>query len=85
MTGGINNEERNGISTTDFFSTEGSNYGDSHPKNTFLLGPTLPEAVSHHCLIKKASRADAVGESLQYVLIGGSTLLNTYSSKVKLT
>ena len=45
------------------------------PTNTFLLGPILPEAVSHHCLIKQANAA-------KYLLIGGTTPTNKFSSKV---
>jgi len=78
VTGGINAFENDGISTTDLFNTGNDDndevYGPK-PTNTFLLGPILPEAVSHHCLIKQANAA-------KYLLIGGSTPTNKFSSKV---
>ena len=73
MTGGINSAELDGISTSDLFNT-GSDDSDEvygpKPTNTFLLGPILPEAVSHHCLVKQATSA-------KYLLIGGTTPSNT--------
>lgn len=78
VTGGMNADERDGISTTDLFNTGEDDsdevYGPK-PTNTFLLGPILPEAVSHHCLIKQANAA-------KYLLIGGTTPTNKFSSKV---
>lgn len=74
MTGGINSAEPLGISTTDLFST-GEEYGSDEPQNTFLQGPILREAVSHHCLIKTADLE-------KYLLIGGKTPTNAFSSKV---
>ena len=43
------------------------------------MGPTLPEGVSHHCLVKQATQASA---SVKYLLIGGMTKEETFSSKV---
>ena len=83
MTGGINAAESDGISTTDLFNIDGDDdwfkakNGSSQPKNTFVLGPILPEAVSRHCLIKQATAA-------KYLLIGGTTPTNKFSSKVHL-
>lgn len=75
VTGGLNDEEPNGISTTDLFSLGDDNYGSEQPSNTFLLGPILPEAVSHHCLIKRPN-------SDKYLLIGGMKATDSYSSLV---
>lgn len=76
ITGGINDNELDGISTTDLFSI-GDTYGEeSEPKETFISGPVLPEGqgVSHHCLVR-------IGIST-FLLIGGRTSNNHYSSKV---
>ena len=74
VTGGINENEREGISTTDLYNT-GNDYGSNQPVGTWLLGPILPERLSHHCLIQRTN-------SVKYILIGGSTPKSRFSTKV---
>ena len=79
ITGGLNENEPNGILTTDFYNI-GEEFGTvQHSLNAFIMGPTLPEGVSHHCLIKQANQAAA---SVKYLLIGGMTKDEEFSSKV---
>ena len=79
ITGGINLEEPQGISTTDLYSVSDSYFSglssSSKIVNTFVLGPILPDGgISHHCLVN--------GETFsKYLLIGGSTANTKYSAK----
>ena len=80
ITGGINLEEPQGISTTDLYSISDSYFSSlsssSKIVNTFVLGPILPDGgIFHHCLVN--------GETFsKYLLIGGSTANTKYSAKV---
>ena len=79
ITGGINSEEPEGISTTDLYIVSDSYFSSlsssSKIVNTFVLGPILPDGgISHHCIVN--------GETFsKYLLIGGSTANTKYSAK----
>ena len=75
ITGGINEQEADGISTTDIYSIASDPYYDGGTeKNTFISGPVLKEPVSHHCIVRI--------DTTRMVLIGGRGPGESFSSKV---